>query len=158
MIVHTPALSKVPGTCSHHRPRGRAVPRGGERTAGAVPRGGERTAGCPTWRGADDGLSHVAGCPTWQGADDRLSHVAGCPTWQGADGRLSHVAGCPTWPGADDGLSHVVGSGRQGLRRAPAVSVPLGWPPATWQTAHHPHTTWGLTPGANTHSTMQVGP
>ena len=110
MIVHTPALSKVPGTCSHHRPRGRAVPRGGERTAGAVPRGGERTAGCPTWRGADDGLSHV------------------------------------------------VGSGRQGLRRAPAVSVPLGWPPATWQTAHHPHTTWGLTPGANTHSTMQVGP
>lgn len=89
MIVHTPALSQVPGTCSHHRPQG---------------------------------------------------------------------GGCPTWRGADDGLSHMVGSGRQGLRRAPAVSVPLGWPPATWQTAHHPHTTWGLTSGANTHSTMQVGP
>lgn len=120
MIVHTPALSQVPGTCSHHRPQG---------------------GGCPTWRGADGGLSHVAG--------------SGC---RAVPRGGEQTAGCPTWRGADDGLSHVVGSGRQGLRRAPAVSVPLGWPPATWQTAHHPHTTWGLTSGANTHSTMQVGP
>lgn len=55
---------------------------------------------------------------------------------------LSHVAGS-----GQQRLCHVVGSGRQGLCQAPVVSVPLGWPPAAWQTAHHPHTTRGLTSG-----------
>ena len=43
--VHIPALSQVPGTCSHHKPQG---------------------GGCPTWRGADS-----RGCATWWGVDGR---------------------------------------------------------------------------------------
>lgn len=74
--------------------------------------------------------------------------MPGCPRVAGAGGRLSHVAGCPRGRERMPGCSHVAGSGRQAVPhggewkagaapRAPAVSVPLGWPPATWQTAHH---------------------